>query len=321
MSEPLVSVVIPTRDRPQLVSRAVQSVSQQSLASIEILVIVDGPDENTVKELEKFNIANLKIIPLPKNVGPASARNIGVKKAQGIWIAFLDDDDEWLSQKLELQLEVANKSQCKFPVVSSRFIALTSKGEFTWPRRLLAADEPLSDYLFARSSIFGGEGFIQTSTLFTKKELLLKVPFRENKYKHEDWEWLLQVNNLEDVKVEFVPEATAYWHSDIGRKRLSNISDWQYSLEWIRSIKHLVTPKAYSSFIMIIVSHEASKVGDWRAFWMLLQEAIKLGRPRLIDYLLYMGIWLVPQDLRQQFRALNNRSKQMFNMLQSRNAS
>lgn len=300
----IVSVVIPTRHRPQIVSRAVRSALAQTLQAIEVVVVVDGPDLETVKALSQINDSRLKIVELAKNIGASGARNAGVRESNGTWIAFLDDDDEWLPQKLHLQLEVAQKSQFKFPVVSSRFIALTSKGELIWPRRLLAPNEPLSDYLFARNSLFAGEGFMQTSTFFTKKELLIKTPFSENKYKHEDWEWLLQVSKLEDVGIEFVAEPTAYWYSDIGRQRLSNTGDWQYSLEWIKSVQHLVTPKAYSSFIMSVVSHEASMRKDWSAFWMLLRESIKLGKPRLIDYLLYIVIWFFPQDLRQQIRAL-----------------
>jgi glycosyltransferase involved in cell wall biosynthesis len=309
MIQVIVSVVIPTRNRPTMVSRAVKSALSQTLQSIEVIVIVDGPDSETIIALSQIDDQRLRVIELAENIGASGARNAGVIEAKGNWVAFLDDDDEWLPQKLQLQLEVAKNSQFQFPVVSSRFIALTSKGELTWPRRLLAPGEHLSDYLFARNSLFAGEGFMQTSTFFTKKELLINVPFSNNKYKHEDWEWLLEVNNLDGVGIEFVPEPTAYWYSDIGRQRLSNKGDWQYSLEWIKSVQHLVTPKAYSSFIMSIVSHEASMRKDWSAFWILLRESIKLGKPRPIDYMLYMVIWLLPQDLRQQVRALAKQFK------------
>lgn len=303
----LVSVVIPTRNRPKIVSRAVKSALAQTLATIEVIVVVDGHDGETANVLSQITDSRLKVIELSINVGPSGARNAGVNAAKGTWIAFLDDDDEWLPQKLQLQLGLAQHSKFKFPVVSSRLIALTPKGELIWPRRLLNCTESLSDYLFARNSLFDGEGFIHTSTFFTKKELLVKVPFNTNKYKHEDWEWLLEVNKLEDVGFEFVPEPTAYWYSDIGRPRLSNSGNWQYSLEWIRSVKHLVTPKAYSSFIMTVVSHEASSKKDWSAFSLLLRESIQWGKPRLIDYLLCIGIWIFPQELRQKLRVLAKR--------------
>ncbi len=308
MVQEFVSVIIPSRDRPQLVCRAVRSVANQTLKSIEILVVIDGSDDNTVKELEQMDIPELKIIPLPMSVGAAGARNIGVEQAKGTWVAFLDDDDEWLPQKLELQLELAKRSNYKLPVISSRFFAVTPKGKFVWPRRLPNLNEHLSDYLFTRNSLFVGEGFIHTSTLFTKKELFNKISFDDSQHRHEDWKWLLQVSALEDVEIQFVPQPVAYWYSDISRKRLSSSDDWQYSLDWIRSVQHLVTRKAYSSFIMTIVSHHASATKDWKVFGVLLQEAMRSGSPGPIDFFMYANIWLFPQGLRQKVRALMSQS-------------
>ncbi len=307
-SQPVISVVIPTRNRPQIVVRGVKSALSQTLQSIEVIVIIDGPDQETVNALCKIGDPRLRVIELLKNIGPSGARNTGVREAKGTWIAFLDDDDEWLPQKLQLQLEVANNSNYDFPVVASRFISLTPKGEFICPRRLPKLSEPLSEYLFVRNSFFKGEGCIQTSTIFVKKEMMEKMPLEEKFYRHEDWEWLLRVSAIKGVGVEFVPEAMAIWHSEMGIKRLSNVNDWKYSLDWIRSIRNLVTRKAYSGFIATIVSHSASLVGDWRAFFPLLWEAIRWGKPRPIDICLYLTIWLIPQNIRQQIRSVLNKN-------------
>jgi len=300
----IVSAVIPTRNRPQIVVRGVKSALTQTLQSIEVIVIIDGPDQETVNVLSQIADPRLKVIELPKNMGPSGARNTGVREAKGTWIAFLDDDDEWLPQKLERQLEVANNSHYDFPVVVTRFILQTPKGESILPRRLPQPSEPLSEYLFVRNSLFAGEGFIQTSTIFVKKELMQKMPLEEKFYRHEDWEWLLRVSAIKGVGLEFLPEPMAIWHSEMGIKRLSNINDWKYSLDWIRSTRNLVTPKAYSAFIATIVSHSASFVGDWKAFFPLLWEAIRWGKPRPMDISLYLTMWLIPQELRHQIRSI-----------------
>ncbi len=305
----MVSVVIPSCNRPHLASRAVSSALAQTLELIEVIVVVDGPDESTVKELEQIDDPRLRVISLPMNMGPAGARNVGVGEAKGAWIAFLDDDDEWLPQKLERQFEVAKHSQYAFPVVLSRYMARTPKGEFIWPRRLPAPSEPLSEYLFVRNSLFQGEGFIQTSTFFTKKELLEKIPLGNNWRRHEDWDWLLRVSASEGVGIEFVPEPVSIWYMDIGRKRLGNINDWQYSLDWIRAVRNLnlVTPRAYSGYIMTLVSYQASLERDWKAFWPLFLEAMRFGKPRPIDSILYLSMWLIPQEVRQQLRTVLTR--------------
>lgn len=303
-NEIIVSVVIPTRNRPQIVTRGVRTALTQTLQSIEVIVIIDGPDLETVNVLSQIADPRLRVIELSKNVGPSGARNTGVREAKGTWIAFLDDDDEWLPQKLERQLEVANNSHYNFPVVASRLISQTQKGESILPKRLPNLSEPLSEYLFARNSLFKEEGFIQTSTIFVKKELVQKMPLEEKFYRHEDWEWLLRVSAMEGVGVEFVPEPMAIWHSEVGIKRLSNVNDWQYSLDWIRSTRNLVTPKAYSGFIATMTAPSASSVGDWKAFFPLLWEAIRWGKPRPIDICLYLIMWLFPQQFRQQVSSI-----------------
>ncbi|MBD2099686.1 glycosyltransferase family 2 protein [Leptolyngbya sp. FACHB-261] len=305
----LVSAVIPTCGRPQIVSRAVKSALAQSLSMIEVIVVVDGPDEATARHLEQINDSRLRVVVLPVNVGAAGARNAGVSEAKGNWIAFLDDDDEWLPQKLESQLQIANHSKHTFPIVYSRFIWKTAESEFIGPRRIPAPYEHLADYLFFRKSLFYGEAFVNTSTLFAKKELLLINPLDTSLRRHEDWNWVLQVSALEGVGIHFAPEPLAITNIETGRKRLSNINDWQDSLNWIRSIRSLVTPSAYSCFLLTFVGLQAASEQNWKVFWSLLREAIELGKPRPIDFLLYLLRWLIPQEVRQWLPAIFSRQR------------
>ncbi len=105
-----------------------------------------------------------------------------------------------------------------------------------------------------------------------------------------------------NVGIAFVPEPLAICHSELERQRLSNGSDWKYSLDWIRSVRKLVTPRAYSSFITTVVSSQAAAVGDWSAFIPLLWESLRIGSPRPLDLLLYFSMWLVPPHLRHSWR-------------------
>jgi cellulose synthase/poly-beta-1,6-N-acetylglucosamine synthase-like glycosyltransferase len=124
----LVSAVIPTRNRPELVMTAVLSTLHQSHTSIEVIVVIDGEDQATEKLLAGFEDARLQVIPLAVNVGGSEARNIGVRTANGEWIAFLDDDDEWFPHKIAMQLEAAGASEAAFPVVSSRLTVRAGAG-------------------------------------------------------------------------------------------------------------------------------------------------------------------------------------------------
>jgi glycosyltransferase involved in cell wall biosynthesis len=302
----MVSVVIPSRNRPQLASQAVRSALAQTFQMIEVIVVVDGPDAATVSALAQIIDPRLKTIELPVNLGPAGARNAGIQAAQGNWIAFLDDDDEWLPVKLERQLAVAHQSAHAMPIISSRFFAHTAKGDFVWPTRLPAPTESVSEYLFVRNSLFLGETFLVTPTIFARKELFDKFPFNPKLPRHEDLDWLIRAGLDPGVGVEFVSEPMAIVNMIYTpkRKSLSNVNDWQYSLDWIRSLHDVIPPAAYSGFMITVVGAQAAITYSWPAFWPLLWEAMKMGKLRPFDLLLYLLMWFVPQDLRQQLRSL-----------------
>ncbi|MBA3966523.1 MAG: glycosyltransferase family 2 protein, partial [Nitrospirales bacterium] len=167
--EPLVSVVIPTRNRPDLVVRAIRSVLTQTFTAIEIIVVLDGPDGLTAERLQGIGDRRVHITSLPGPQGGAAARNAGVAAAKGKWIAFLDDDDEWLPTKLDIQLRTAQQSAFQDPVISCRLIKRSDADDIVLPRRFPTSGEPMSDYLFRRTRLFGGEGLVQTSTILTTR--------------------------------------------------------------------------------------------------------------------------------------------------------
>jgi len=104
-----VSVIIPTYNRKNLLKRALHSVSNQTFIPREIIVVDDGSSDGTKDwVLERF--PDVRYI-YQDNSGVSSARNAGIKEAIGSWIAFLDSDDEWMSNKLEQQKRVINSFQ------------------------------------------------------------------------------------------------------------------------------------------------------------------------------------------------------------------
>lgn len=298
---PLVTVVIPTRNRPLLVVRAVRSALRQTLDAIEVVVVVDGPDEATVAALGGVEDSRLIVKLLSRNLGPAEARNAGVEAARGRWIALLDHDDEWFPNKLDIQLCLAQQSAFQYPIISCRFIKRSETTDVVLPRRLPALGEPMSDYLFRRTRLFGGEGLVQSSTIFTAKELLQKVPFRAESRRHDDIDWLLRATVRADTAVLFVTthEPLAIWHREEKIQTISSSKDWRFSFSWIQQNRHFVTSRAYASFLLTWVSANAIEQGDRSAFWPLLKEAFRHGTPGILDGIVFVGIWLIPQELRR----------------------
>ncbi|MEN8217050.1 MAG: glycosyltransferase family 2 protein [Pseudomonadota bacterium] len=308
--KPLVSVVIPTYNRPQLVTNAVKSALTQTLKEIEVIVVIDGPDKTTREVLASINDSRLKVIELPIKVRGAAARNAGVAESQGEWVALLDDDDEWLPEKLARQLKAAQQSQFLYPIIACLHIVRTPQGDYIWPRRLPAPSEHISEYLLARQGWFRGEGVIQSSMLFFKKALMQRMPMKEERAIHQDWDWLLRVSALEGVGIEFVPEPLSIWNQE-PQETTGSIINWRPSLNWIQALKDtgMVTPCAYAAFLMIPLGAAAAKAGDWRAFWLLLWKAVKQGKPKPIYFPLYFGMWLFPPKMRRWLRAIFTRQR------------
>lgn len=126
--ESLVSVIIPTYKRPKYLIRAINSALNQTYKNVEIIVVDDNNEGDEFRELTQSILKKLidekKIIYIQhrQNKGVAAARNTGIKKANGEFISFLDDDDEYLPVKTELQINVFQNSKDKIGLVYGSYI-------------------------------------------------------------------------------------------------------------------------------------------------------------------------------------------------------
>jgi glycosyltransferase involved in cell wall biosynthesis len=232
---PEVTVVVPTRDRPDLVTRAVRSALAQTLDRIEVIVVIDGPDEGSRSALAAIGDPRLRLVALPDQLGAPNARNVGAGEARAQWTALLDDDDEWLPTKLATQLDLARASQVPLPIVVSRLINRTPRAEFVVPRRLPADGEPISEYLAVRRGLFHGDGFIQTSTIMAPTTLLRQVPFAVGLRRLQELDWTLRALRVAGTAVVMAAEPLVIWHTDEDRPRVSFDTPWRQQLEWLRS--------------------------------------------------------------------------------------
>ena len=98
---PVVSVIIPTYNRWPLVTEAIDSVLLQSFQALELILVDDGSNDGTAEGLARYG-SGLRLVSQQRK-GVAAARNLGVSIAKGRYVAFLDSDDLWLSDKLEVQ--------------------------------------------------------------------------------------------------------------------------------------------------------------------------------------------------------------------------
>ncbi|MDA9655641.1 glycosyltransferase [Candidatus Actinomarina] len=125
MNKPLVSVIIPSFNRFNYLLDSIDSVLSQDYENLEIIIINDGSDEEKYYS-QKFD-GPVKIVHLKENqkklngFGPGAIRNFGTEKAQGKYLAFLDDDDIWLESKLKLQISFLEKTEHKMSSTEGYF--------------------------------------------------------------------------------------------------------------------------------------------------------------------------------------------------------
>lgn len=121
--EKKVSVIIPTRNRAELLRLAVISALNQTFKDIEIIVSDDKSNDHTRELVNSFNDRRIKYILNKRKRGPSATRNAAIMASKGEYIAFLDDDDEWVPEKLQKQVELLDKSSPKIcGVYSDRLI-------------------------------------------------------------------------------------------------------------------------------------------------------------------------------------------------------
>jgi glycosyltransferase involved in cell wall biosynthesis len=291
--------VIPTCDRPNLLVRAVESARAQTFDAIEIVVVLDGDQPESAAALARIADPRMKIVALPRRVGRGPATNAGVDAAQAGWIALLDDDDEWMPEKLRVQWQAAQTCDAERPIVACHFIARAETGDQIWPRRRPRPGESLGDYLMVQHGLRGGEGMLLPSTLLIRRELLIEERFATLR-QFIDLDWLLRVERRPGVAVAYVPTGTplAVWHMAGQRTQISASRDWQSAVAFVQARREVFSPCAQVAFLLTQASMAAARDHHWRVFVRLIREAYRLGHPRPVDLSAHLAIWLAARDTR-----------------------
>lgn len=297
-----VTVVIPTVNRPHLLVRAVRSALTQTLPPREIVVVQDGDHAGALAELSKLTDPRIVVTrpETPSADAGATSRNVGVRTATSEWVAFLDDDDEWLPHKLQAQFDAVERWGSPEPVLVSGQVERRTEHETDiWPTRAIADRESVSDYLFVRRS--PGEGWLPTPTLLTRRETAVECPFTTGIRVHEDLDWLLK---LERVGVRFlvVESVVAIVHV-VDPGSLSTRSTWRSSLQWAVEHRDGLGLRAYSAFCLTEVSRMACQDASFRTFATILRASLA-GRVRLRDVLQHSANTLLPRKLRDELRTV-----------------
>ncbi|MDJ0676991.1 MAG: glycosyltransferase family 2 protein [Calothrix sp. MO_167.B42] len=181
-----VSVIIPVHQAEKYIKSTVESVLSQTYQNWEIIIIDDGSTDNSIKICEKFQDKRIHIIRQP-NRGVCAARNAGISHATGEYLAFLDADDQWISQKLEKHIKHLDSD----PTVGISFSCsafIDESGESVGMYQIPQMDNITPALVIRRNPISNG------SVPVIRKEALEEIKFQGNCYFDE------QLNHFEDVE-------------------------------------------------------------------------------------------------------------------------
>jgi glycosyltransferase involved in cell wall biosynthesis len=99
---PLISIVIPTYNRADLIGKAIQSILNQTYNNWELIIVDNYSDDNTREVIKSFADSRISMLQIPRTGSVAASRNFGVMHSKGEWVAFLDSDDWWFPEKLSV---------------------------------------------------------------------------------------------------------------------------------------------------------------------------------------------------------------------------
>ncbi|MFZ5437834.1 MAG: glycosyltransferase family 2 protein [Patescibacteria group bacterium] len=240
-----ISVIIPTYNRPQFLKKAISSVQTQTYKHLEIIVSDDGSEietENLVKGLQK---KDQRIIYLKnKHTGlPAVTRNHGLKLATGSLVSFLDDDDQWLKNKLKIQLATLKTKNADF-ISTNAQVLKTNKTYF-----------PTSQtYQLNLNNLLKNNVVINSSVL-VKTKIIKNLRFNENKNLRatEDYDLWLKIASL-GLKMVYLPQPLIIYRDDPSNSiRNNSLSQQKVKLNLFISIFLFNLKKLYLKNLIIIL--------------------------------------------------------------------
>ncbi len=213
---PLVTVVITTYNRPSYLSEAIESVCQQTYEPIELLVIDDHSDTPAKQTLDSLSVAefsSVECIRHSENRGANAARNTGINNASGQYIAFLDDDDRWLPEKIAQQVAALRQNE-HIGVTYTGAKNLYSDGSKTYIPSRIEGD--LTKELLCRNVV----GTL--SAVMVRTEIARETPLDEEFPSWADLEWYVRLS----MKTEFhrIPRPLVIYEFD-SHNRLSDDLD------------------------------------------------------------------------------------------------
>ena len=233
MKDPLISVIIPSYNHCLFIKNAIESVIKQTYLNWELIVVDNNSTDNTNKILNEFRQHNLNVIKVTNNGVIAISRNIGIKASKGNWIAFLDSDDSWKENKLEICVK---EMKSGIDLIYHDLIIHDLNYRFYKKKKLkgrFLSNPPIIDLLCHGNCIYN-------SSVIVKKYILEEIGYISIDNKMiacEDYNTWLKLSYLSNG-FKYIPKSLGYYtihDNGISRKNMS-IPMHNATIEFVKTL-------------------------------------------------------------------------------------
>lgn len=234
-----VSVIIPVYNRANMIGRAIVSVQQQSYKNLEIIVVDDGSTDNTKDVVMKFAMIDCRIKYIyQENRGSNFARNNGILAASGVYISMLDSDDEYVGNKIEMNLDFMRKTNADVIFSSYKHIRLDGRCGIN-PSGYKEGKVTLEE--------IGRKHGVTTDTIFGKASVFKGLLFDENVIKSQDLDFMLSAARKYNVffqrkvlAIQYATENSITYN--ITKKKNKLLNNMEYLITKYMDIPEFIGP-------------------------------------------------------------------------------
>jgi glycosyltransferase involved in cell wall biosynthesis len=282
----IISVIIPTVNRPNLIGRSLKSVLNQTVKDLEVIVVDGSENDDTQRQIAIFHDKRINYIKI-KNLSAAHSRNIGIRNATGDFVAFNDDDDIWNNHKLEKQIDFFKKDASEKVVYSTFSKKVGKKVRIT----------PDKDILNKHGNIYNEvlkQNFVGLQTAILPLSCCKEIIFDEQLKCLEDWDWVIRL--AKKYPFEFVEESLVSVFDTFGSLNKSNyyIKAETYKIIYSKHYSDIKLVPAIEAKHLLSIGNNLYLSGDIEAgrAYLLRSMRIKPKNPIIIFcYLLsFLGI-------------------------------
>ncbi|MFG1230452.1 glycosyltransferase family 2 protein [Xanthobacter wiegelii] len=278
------SIVIPCRNRPADLKRAIATCLAQSVTDLEVIVIDDFSTEDVASVCAEFDDPRIRYFRNPVNLGVSKSRNAGIEAARGDFVLFLDSDDEYLPNKMAaVEAALAAHPEAAVFFHAQRWL-LSDRQVGTIPGRPPRPGERLDEFILLNGN------HCQTNSYIIRRDIALKVRFDENCSLFEDTKFIIECSFAAGGYV-FIEDVLSIYDDRNASARLSKMIDETRMTTFMRFVETKCSPVARAGFFALMCGY----IDFWRhpqrvtaGLWNGFNSGV--GKKRIVLYFLRSAV-------------------------------